>query len=222
MTRTKTLLVGIVALAGGAAVPAHATTMIQQASFSGTQAFFPFSASTSITCADGTTGVASAFGSVSGAQQISISTGSPQTISNGTFVEVDFYFNSCTNAFFSFGTGGIANSFTAPDKKLDSAAISGTGSVEDFNSPPDFLAVAVDVSFTGSGSTNSEKGTTHMKTTGSPHGNLSISHSSSASSSRGATVTGTITIDNVNFDAASAVSFADMNSNSSSQFSVSK
>jgi hypothetical protein len=222
MKGTKTLLVGIMALAGGAAVPAHATTVIEQSTFSGTQASFFLSTSTSITCSDGVTpGVAELVAFVSGAQQVSTSRGTPQSLGNGTLVEVEFFFDSCTGAFFFGGDAGIANSFTPPDTKLTSASMVGSGTAEDFNSPPDFLDVAVNVSMVGTGSTSSEKASSHSKLTGTLHGNLNISHSQSANSNREATVSGTITAGGVTFDASQAF-VGELISNSSSSISVSK
>ncbi len=220
MTRTKTLLVGILALAGGAAVPAHATTTIFQQSFSGSQASIFLSTSTSITCADGSTNVAMMSAQVSGAQQIQSMTGTPQTISNGTSVFVFFYFNGCTGVSLFDGDGGIANSFTPPDNKLTSASMDGTGFVQDFDTGAQ-LALDVDVVMTGTGSTSSEKSNSHTKTTGTTHGNLSIGHSQSANSNRSATVSGTVTIDTVTFDASQPI-VASLISNSSSSLTVSK
>ena len=199
---------------------AEATTEVQRVTFSGSQAAFEFEASTSVTCADGSTGVATALGFISGSDQINFSTGSPQSMSNGTFIEIDFYSNTCTGAFLSFGDGGIANSYTAPDKKLNSAAIAGVGTVQDFNTGNTF-AVTLNVSFAGTGSTSQEKSNTHSKTTGTTHGNLSISSSKSASASRQATVTGSFGIDSVTFTSLD-VFFASMSSNSSDTLTVSK
>jgi hypothetical protein len=221
MQRKTTAVLAALVLAGWVG-RAQATTEVQRVTFVGSQAAFQFSASTAITCADGSGGVANALVFVSGADSINNSTGSPQSLSNGAFVEVDFYYNSCTNAFLSFGDGGMANSYTPPDKKLSSAAIAGSGTVQDFNTGNTF-PISLNVAFTGSGSTSQQKSNTHTKVTGTKHGNLSISHNQSANSSRGATVTGSFSIDNVTFAPADLdVFFANMSANSSDSLSVSK
>lgn len=219
MTKTRTMLAATMAVVGGFVGTAQATTVIQQVSFSGQQAAFEFTASTSITCADGSTGVASAFGFVSGAEQIFNSTGSPQSISNGVLMEVDSYFNSCTGVFFS-GDGSVPGGFTPPDKKLDSAAMQGNGFVQDFGSG-NLFAFSLDVSIVGSGATSSEKSNSHSKITGTTHGNVSISHSKEANSNRQGTATGTITVDTVTFPSFDTF-FVELISNSSSSLSVSK
>lgn len=219
MTKTRTMLAAAMAVMGGFLGTAQATTVIQQVSFSGQQAAFQFTASTSITCADGSTGMAAAFGFISGAQQIFDSTGSPQSISNGTFVEIDSYSNSCTGVFFS-GDGGLSGGFTPPDKQLDSASMQGNGFVQDFGTGNTF-AFSLDVSIVGSGSTSSEKSTSHSKVTGTTHGNVSISHSKSASSNRSGTATGSITVDTVTFPSFDTF-FVELISNSSSSLTVSK
>ena len=218
MERKTTVVLAVLVFAGWVGV-ADASTEVQRVTFVGSRADFEFSASTSITCANGSTGVASAFGSVSGSDSINNSTGSPQTISNGAFVEIDSYFNSCTGVFF-FAEGGIANGYTAPDKKLDSASIVGTGTVQDFNSGNTF-PLTLNVSFVGTGSTSQSKSSSHSKITGTTHGNLSISHSQSANSNREATVTGSIGIDSVTFTSFD-VFFADLVANSSATLTVSK
>lgn len=199
---------------------AEAATEVQRVTFSGSQAAFEFEASTSVDCGGGVTGVATALGFISGSDQINFSTGSPQSISNGTFIEIDFYSNTCTGAFLSFGDGGIANSYTAPDKKLTSAAIAGVATVQDFNTGNTF-AVTLNVSFAGTGSTSQEKSSSHSKTTGTTHGNLSISHSKSASASRQATVTGSVGIDSVTFTSLD-IFFSSLSSSSSDTLTVSK
>jgi hypothetical protein len=219
MERKTTAVVAMLVL-GGWAGRAQAATQVQQMTFAGSQAAFEFEASTSIDCGGGVTGVATAIGFVSGADQINSSTGSPPSMSNGAFVEIDFYSNTCTGAFLSFGDGGIANSYTAPDKKLTSAGIAGVGTVQDFNTGNTF-AVSLNVSFAGTRSTSQEKSNTHSKVTGTTHGNLSISHNQSASASRQATVTGVVGIDSVTFTSLD-VFFVSLSSNSSDTLTVSK
>ena len=219
MQRKTTAVLATLVL-GGWVGRAQATTEVQRVTFVGSQAAFQFSASTSITCADGSGGVAAAFGFISGADSINNSTGSPQSLSNGTFVEIDFYSNSCTGAFISFGDGGIANSYTPVDKKLSSAAIVGSGTVQDFNSGNVF-PVSLNVTFTGTASTFQQKSNSHTKITGTKHGNLLIAHNQSANSNRAATVSGQVTIDNVTFSSLD-VFFAQFFANSSDSLSVSK
>jgi hypothetical protein len=218
MERKTTAVLAALVLAGlvGRAQAAE----IERISTVGSQAAFEFNASTSITCADGSPGVANLLAFVSAADSINKTTGSPQSMSNGVSMEVFFYFNSCTGAFIGFGDGGIPNSYTAPDKKLTSAAIAGSGTVQDFDFGNTY-PFSMNVSFTGTGSTNQEKSSSHSKVIGTKHGNLSISNNQSANSSRGATVTGTIGIENVTFSSFD-VFFASMTSNASNTMTVSK
>jgi len=156
----------------GAGGHARAATVVQQVTFTGSQVPVGFFGSGEVTCADGTQGFVSAFGSLSGAQTVSRSTGTPQSFSNGVFVEIDSFFNTCTNQALS-GTGGVANAFTPPDKQLTSAALVGTASVQDFSSGAT-IPVTFNVTVQGVGNTSQSKSNSQSKTIGAKGGPLVI------------------------------------------------
>jgi hypothetical protein len=208
----------LVALSIGAAAPADATTEILKETFSGSQVIAGFFGSGSLTCPDGTPGFVSAFGSLTGALQITKSPGTPSSMSNGVFVEVDSFFNTCTGQGLS-GSGGIPGGFTPPDKKLTSSAMSGSTLVQDFGSGLQ-IPVSVNVSVVGTGNLSQSKDNSQSKTVGSTGGPLSINHSHFANSNRSGTATGTITIDGTPIDAEFFFSLLIANDNSS--MSVSK
>ncbi len=99
----------------------------------GASAATSFSGSATIHCAGGGSGTVSASGFLSGSQTITKATGSPKTVNNGIFVEVDSYSNTCTGATLGFADGGIANGFTPPSVRLNSAQVAGTTTVQDFS-----------------------------------------------------------------------------------------
>jgi len=167
---------------------------IQRVTFSGAQAVAGFFGSASITCGDGSPGFVSAFGSLSGAEQIFASNGAPPSMNNGVFVQLDSYFNSCTGQSLGGANGGITNGFTAPDKKLSSATMAGTTLVQDFTTG-DQVTVAVDIDIIGTGQTTQSKA--HNKTTlrGTTGGPVQVTMDRSANANRTGTPEGTISID---------------------------
>jgi hypothetical protein len=203
------------ALSAGSAV---ASTEVSRTTFTGAQASAAFVTSTSITCADGSGGYAVAYGYVSGAEQIYSSTSGGYT-SNGIYVELDFYFNSCTGAN-AFGTGGIADGFTAPDKKLVSASLSGSGTVQNYNDGS-LLPVSLDLQIVGTGTTNSSKSNSQSKVTATKGGPLYISSDHSANTNRSADVSGSITVDGVTFTSLQTF-YGTLNANGSASVSISK
>jgi hypothetical protein len=188
----------LVAFIAGQGTSAFAATEVQHVTFTGSQVAVGFFGSGEVTCADGSQGFVSAFGSLSGAQQVTRSTGTPQTLSNGVFVEIDSYFNTCTNQALS-GTGGIANGFTPPDKQLTSAALVGTASVQDFSSGAT-IPVSINITVQGVGNTSQSKSNSQSKTIGAKGGPLMINVSHFANSNRSGTATGTISIGGVAID----------------------
>ena len=160
----------------------------------GKQAATSFSGTATITCPDGSTGSVSAFGFLSGSEQINKQTGTPKTETNGVFVEVDFYSNDCTNTFLS-GFGGITDGFTPPNKRLNSAGLEGTAFVQDFGSGVQ-IAVAIDVVIEGTGPLTASKSTTKTKTL---HP-VTITINKSANANRAGVASGTIAIDGVALD----------------------
>ena len=215
----KGMMAGVlVAAVVGSAVPAHATTVVFKETFKGSQGFAEFFGSGSLTCADGTTGVVSVFGFLNGAQQLIIQTGTPTTIGNGVSIEVDSFFNTCTNQAIS-GVGQIAGGFTPPDSKLTSAVMAGTATIQDFNGGP-AVTLSLNVTLAGTGSTFQSKDNSHSKIVGSKAGPLSITQSHFANSNRSATLSGSLTIAGVPIDVQSF--FAILVANDNSSMSVSK
>ena len=208
----------LVAMTAGAAVPADATTVIFKETFKGSQAFAEFFGSGSLTCANGTTGFVSIFGFLNGAQQVIIQTGTPTTIGNGVSIEVDSFFNTCTNQALS-GEGQIVGGFTPPDTKLTSAAMAGTTSIQDFGGGPP-VTLSLNVTLTGTGTTSQSKDNSHSKIIGSKEGPLSITQSHFANSNRSATLSGSLTVAGVPIDVQSFFGILVANDNSS--MSVSK
>ncbi|HEY4012980.1 MAG TPA: hypothetical protein VGM06_06565 [Polyangiaceae bacterium] len=197
---------------------AHAAT-IDKESFKGSQISTTFASTTAITCADGSAGSVSASGFLSGSDSVTKETGTPKTTSNGIFVEIDTYSNSCTGASLSFGDGGIADGYAPPNKKLASGGLEGVASVQDFSTG---LSISVDVALVieGTGPITSEKSHSRTKTVQSPGGPVTITITRSASSSRDGVVSGTITVDGVALDA--QFSSTTLSSNASTEITITK
>ncbi len=195
MRTTKSLLlvsVLVVASAGGRAFGAT----VDKEVFKGKQAATTFSGSATIACTGGGSGTVTASGFLSGSQTITKSTGSPKTVNNGIFVEVDAYSNTCTGATLGFADGGIANGFTPPNARLNSAELAGTTTVQDFDTGAS-IAVSIDVVFEGTGPITSDKSNTKTKTTGP----ITITIVHTASASRAADASGTISVGGVAIEA---------------------
>jgi hypothetical protein len=173
---------------------------VDKESFKGSQVATSFSSTTTIGCADGSAGSVSASGFLSGSDSVTKETGTPKTTSNGIFVEIDTYANTCTGASLSFGDGGIANGYAPPNKKLASAGLEGVATVQDFSTG---LSITVDLALVieGTGPITTSKAHSRTKTVQSPGGPVTITITNSASSSRDGVVSGTITIDGVALDA---------------------
>jgi len=213
--RSLSLMAFVVGVSGSARA-----AEIQRSTFQGSQVQAGFFGTASIICPDGVTpGFVSAFGSLTGAEQIFTSTGAPPFMSNGILVQVDSYSNSCTGQILSSMSGGIPNGLTPPDKHLTSAAMAGSGSVQDFFSGA-VLSVAVDVDVIGSGQTSQSKGNNKTKIKGSTGGPIVVSSDRSANGNRGGTPEGTIIIDGV--DIAAEFSFGLLITNSSASQTILK
>jgi hypothetical protein len=198
---------------------ARAATAVQRFTFSGSQVAVGFFGSGNLTCADGSTGVVAASGSLSGAEQITKSTGTPQTISNGVLVEVDFFVNTCTGVSLGGATGSIVNGFTPPDKKLTSSTLAGSTTVQDFSTGAT-IPVSINVAVQGTGTLSQSKSISHSRTIGSKGGPLSITVDNSANSNRSGTATGTISLDGAAIDP--QFFFAILIANDNSSMSISK
>ncbi|MFL5307619.1 MAG: hypothetical protein ACJ8F1_20535 [Polyangia bacterium] len=177
------------------AARANAKTTVEVDRTQGSNVGTSFQGSAEIKCADNSDGSVFAFGFLSGSESITKTSGSPRTVTDGVFVEVDEYFNSCTNTFAS-GFGGFANGFVPPNKNLISARLVGSTSFQDFGSG-ETIPVSIDLKIRGTGPLTASKENTVS------HGNgvMTVTVTHSASSSREGTVTGTLSIGGVELDA---------------------
>jgi hypothetical protein len=173
-----------------------------------------FSSTTSITCADGSDGSVFALGFISGSESLTRETGSPRTFTDGIFIEVDEYVNSCTGAFAS-GFGGISNGFLPPGPRLNFSKLKGSTTFQDFNSGLTY-PISIDLKVEGEGPVSVTKD--HTVSHGS--GSIVLTVSRSASATRAGGVTGTISIDGVELNA--SFSFTNLSSNTSSTITVQK
>jgi hypothetical protein len=207
----------LMAMAGVAMTtgPAAAATEVARYTFSGAQASVTFVATTSLTCPGSIGGYAMAIGYLQGAEQI-YSSGSSNS---GTYVQIEGYYNSCTGTSFA-GTGSISGGFTAPDKKMTSARLAGSGTVQNFGDGST-LPVSLDVQIVGVGNTTNSKSNSHSKVTGTKQGPVYITHDHSANSNRAGEAFGSITIDGVTFDDIQTY-YGSLNANGSSSASISK
>jgi len=202
----------------GLSAPAQAATEVQRVTFKGAQVTSSFTISTNITCADTSDGIIIANGFLNGAEQVFASTGMPTFMSNGVTMDLS-YFNSCTGTTIGFGSGGFPNALTPPNKKLDSAAMVGTGTVQDFGSGQT-IPVSFNISFVGDGLTSQGKGNSKSRLVGSTGGPLQVTISHTANSNRSAIATGTMSIEGFAVNADFLFPFFNLNDNS--QKSISK
>lgn len=157
----------------------------------GTETFAFFSFGPSVICADGSTGTASGFGSIIASDSIFHSPGSPKSVSNGGFIEVFGYSDSCTGASIGFGQGQL--SYTAPNSpQLTSSSVTASGFIQDFDTGNSY-PLSINLVFTGNGPLEASKGTfVYHDTFGD-----TVTVQRSANASRQAGVTGTIAINGV-------------------------
>lgn len=215
--QTKTALALLTSLSViGLGFSANAKTL-EKATFTGAQAATSFSIAQSVTCADGSQGSVSAAGFISGSSQVSQETGTPSTTSNGVSIDIFFYSNTCTNTPVGFALGGIADAFTAPDNKLSSAGVSGSGSVQslDFGNSIPF---ALDLVFEGTGPLSSGKSHSISKIDGGHGGPILIAVDRDANANRSADVSGTITLEGFELDP--TFSSATLSTNASTDISI--
>ena len=211
----------LMAMAGVALSTGQATAAeVAKYTFSGARASVAFTGSTSITCADDSGGFAIVFGALQASEQVTASTGSPPYDGNGTYIQIDGYYNSCTGSSIAGASGGISGGFTAPDNKLNSASVTGSGTVQEFVNGT-WLPVSLDVEIVGVGTTGASKSNSHSKTTGTKGGPIYISHNLSTNSSRAAEASGSITIDGVTFSSLQTF-YGYLNTNGTSSLSISK
>jgi hypothetical protein len=202
----------------GLAYSAHAATVDKQKS-KGSQAAASFSANNAITCADGSAGTVFSSGFLSGSDSLSKETGTPKTVSNGIFVEIDIYSNTCTGVNFNFGDGSIPNGYTPPNKKLNSAGLEGSTTVQDFDTGT-MIPVVLDLVIEGTGPLTAEKAHSKTRTVQGKHGPITITTTTSADSSRTGVVSGTLSVDGVELDA--TFSPVTLSSNGSTEITIQK
>ena len=169
---------------------------VQKVTFQGSGVSVSYFGNAAITCADGSLGFVSAFGILLGAEQISASTGMPPFMSNGVFVQVDSYSNSCTGVMMSNANSGLASGFTPPDKKLTSSALVGTASVQDFATGAQ-VSVSIDIDLFGEGQLQVSKLRSRSSQRGVPGGPVTVTTTRSANTNRNGTAEGTMSIDGV-------------------------
>ncbi len=137
-------------------------------------------------------------GFLSGSQTVSKTTGQPKSVSNGVTVDVFAFSNGCTNESIGFAEAGFAGTFDSPNKKLDSAGLTGSGLLQDFDTGVQ-VPISVDVEIDATGPLTSTSASTKTKTVDGPGGPVTITIERSSNSNRNGTATGTIIVDGVTF-----------------------
>lgn len=213
--RIKPTLVLACVLSAFSAAHARAQTVAQVSSSKGTQASTFVQFGPSVICADGSVGTANGFGYISGSESISHSPGTPKSISDGAFIEIFDYSDSCTGTSIGFGLAGFSGGYTAPKPNLASAALTGSTFVQDLDTGASY-PLSIDLVFTANDPIQTFRGTTASH----DFPGYTVVVNRNASSARDAGVTGTITINGVVPDA--TYSSTVINSNTSSQTTVYK
>jgi hypothetical protein len=210
----------LVSMTAAAGVSHAAPATVLKDKFSGTQAATSFQISQSITCAGGGTGSVFAFGFVAGADSITTMTGSPKANgSNGTFVEIDSYSNTCTGTNFGSAAGAISNGYVPPDSNLTSARATGTGLIQDFGTAIQY-SVTLNLTFTGIGPLNDSKSHTMSRTISAAGKPLTMSNSHFENTHRAAMLSGTVTLEG--FALTPIFFFGSLVSNDNSELTVTK
>ena len=114
--------------------PARAATEIQRVTFKGNQVSASFTISSNITCPGGGDGIVIANGSLSGSEQVFASTRDADLHVERRGRRPLVLQQLHRHETIGFGSGGAPNTLTPPNKKLDSAAMVGTATVQDFGS----------------------------------------------------------------------------------------
>ena len=218
--QTKTALALLTTLSVvGLGFSASAKT-VDKEKFTGSQAATSFSISQNVTCADGSTKAVSGSGFLSASDSVTKETGTPKTTSNGVSIDIFNYSNGCTGSSVGFGEGGIANAYTPPNNnKLNSAGVSGSGTVQDL----DFgntITIALDLVFEGTGPLTSGKSHSKTKTTDGKGNPITIEIDRNANANRSADVSGTITLEGFELDP--VFSSATLSSNASTDITITK
>jgi hypothetical protein len=209
--RSRTAVVLASALAVTSVAGAARAATVEKQKMTGSHAATSFSSEASIKCGDGSDGSIFASGFLMASETVTKETGTPTVVSNGIFVEVDSYSNSCTNVFTS-GTGGIANGFTPPNKGLNSAGLEGSTSFQDLNTGA-LIPISIDVVIVGTGPISASKSSTKTKTIMGKCGPVTITITRQAEANRSGIASGTITIDGVALDSTFSVTTLEASSN---------
>jgi len=193
---------------------ANAAATVDVEKFRGANVSTSFQSTTPITCANGSDGSVFVLGSVSASESMSRETGSPRTFTDGIFVEVDEYVNSCTGAF-AAGFGGISNGFLPPGPRLNFAKLKGSTTFQDFNTGLTY-PFSIDLQVEGQGPITVVRDSTVSHGTGP----ISVTITRSAAATRAGGVTGTISVDGIELNA--TFSLTTLSSNTSSTITVQK
>jgi hypothetical protein len=197
---------------------AHAKTVDKQ-KFQGSQTATSFTVNETLTCADGTSGSVFASGFLSGSDSISKETGTPKTLSNAVFVELDIYSNTCTGVNFGFGDGSIVDGYTPPNKRLNSAGLMGTATIQDFDTGHT-ISIAIDLVVEGTGPITASKSHSRTRTVQTPGGPITVNIDTAANSNRSGDVSGTLSIGGTELEA--TYSSTTLSTNASTEITISK
>jgi hypothetical protein len=208
----------LMALAGVAlSARSAAAAEVARYTFSGAQASFSFSGEVAVTCHDELGNEYPGYSMIQGYLQGGEQIYSDGYTANGTYMQL-FHYNSCTNVG-GVAFGGTSATFTPPDRKLDSAKMLGSGTIQS----PDGsrIAVSFDAQIVGVGGISSSKAASHGKTAGTKNGPVFISRDHSANSNRAGEASATITVNGVTF-ADLETYYAGLNINGTATISISK
>ncbi len=196
------------------AARANATVTLDLEKTKGANVSTFFQSTTPITCADGSDGSVFALGLIQGSDSLTRETGSPRTFTDGIFIDVEEYVNSCTGAFAS-GFGGISNGFLPPGPRLAFSKLKGSSTFQDFNTGLTY-PISINLNVEGQGPITATMDSTVSHGTGP----ITLTVTRSASAMRAGGVTGTISIDGIELNA--TFSGTTLSSNTSSTITVTK
>lgn len=188
MQMSRVLFLAAVAGLSGLAAPARAQTTVQTNTFRGTNVGGFVTFGPNVICPNGTKGTASGFGFIFASDSITHSPGTQPSSNNGAFIEIDSYSDSCGNSL-GFALGGLSGGYVAPNPSLQSAALSGTTTVQDLDFGTQ-ATVTLNLTYTGQGPLLVSSGASVSHQVG-PYTVL-VNHG--AFKSREATVSGTVII----------------------------
>ena len=180
----------VVSIIGTSAIvmPARAQTTVQSDMFMGTNLDNFVTLGPNVICPDGSQGSACGFGFIFAADSITHTPGTPPTNTNGAFIEIDGYSDSCGTSL-GFALGGLSGGYTGPNSSLQAASVSGTTTVQDLDFGT-LATVVLNLAYTGQGRlfVNSGASVSH------DYGGYVVTVNHDVFKSRDATVSGTFTI----------------------------